>query len=68
MDSKGYPNQNQGENPPPGFYVPPQPPPAYDAGQPNYQYPPQQQQHLVQRMFCFSFKFLYESFTRENYL
>lgn len=41
MDPKG-----QAQNAPPaGFYVPPQPPPAYDAGQ----FQPQQQQHLVQR-------------------
>lgn len=52
MDSKG---QNQGPNPPAGFYVPPQPPPAYEAEQRNYQYPPQQhQQHLVQRKPCLS--------------
>ncbi len=46
MDPKG---NIHGQNPPPaGFHVPPQPPPAYDAGQTNYHYEPQQQ-HLVQR-------------------
>ncbi|KAG4076956.1 hypothetical protein HA402_015943 [Bradysia odoriphaga] len=45
MDPKGQP-QNA---PPAGFYVPPQPPPAYEAGQTNYQFQPQQQ-HLVQHV------------------
>lgn len=56
MDPKGYPHGNQeqlqGHNPPPGFYAPPQPPPAYEMGQPNYQYP-QSQPHLVQRKKSF---------------
>lgn len=57
MDPKGHPLQNQGQHPPPGpgFYVPPQPPPAYDAGQPNYHNPPQQ--HLVQRKLSFCINF-----------
>lgn len=52
MDPKGYHQGNQeplqGHNPSHGFYVPPQPPPAYEMGQPNYQYP-QSQPHIVQR-------------------
>lgn len=47
MDAKAYPEPNHEHNP--GFYVPPQPPPAYEAGQPNYQYPQGQHPHLVQR-------------------
>lgn len=51
MDPKGHSQGNQeslqGHNPPPGFYVPPQPPPAYEMGQPNYQY--SQHAQIVQR-------------------
>lgn len=68
MEPKGHHHENQGENPPAaGFYVPQQPPPAYEAGQPNYTYPQQQQQHLVQRKIVFLLQFLCESFN-ENCL